>query len=150
MADPREQILGRVETILDGVAGVTKAGRNLFNLDPASDLPSAVVFDGDEEVQERGSGKGRPPGAPKVVVMTPTVVIAVAGPPETIGPDCRALLAKVIKAIEGDATLAGYVVDGEMGYEGCNVTILTDGSYYIAQTDAVFAFTYRLLASSVA
>jgi hypothetical protein len=148
MADPREQILGRVEIILDGIVGIKKAGRNLFNLDSASDLPSAIVFDGDEEVQDRGAGRARP-GAPHIVVMTPAIVLAIAGPPETIGASCRALLGKIIKAILQDGTLAGYTVDGEMGYEGCNVTILTDGSYYIAQTDAVFSFAYRLRAADL-
>lgn len=141
--DRREQILARVLAISKAVTGISNAYRNKPQLNE-DELPVIIIFDGDEQSDERDPEGSRPTNAPRRVIMNPSIEIIAGGAPEDIGSVVNGFRAKLIKAISTDATLISLVTD-RMGirYLGC-LSGSGLGSTMDANLVLNFAFTYRL------
>jgi hypothetical protein len=141
--DRREQILARLLVIATAVSGISAAYRNKPVLNE-NDLDVVVIYDGDEQGDERDPANTRPTNAPRRIIMQPSVEIIAAGPPEAIGSTINGYRAKLIKAICTDPTLIAVVNDHfGIRYLGC-LTGSGLGSTMEANMVLNFEFAYRL------
>lgn len=145
MADRREAILARVQQIAISVIGKPESvvrNNSDFSTTPR---PVVVILDGDESSKD-GEVQNRPANKPRRITMTPTIVILKSGPPSTVGTDANALRAQLIKAIFTDATLLGFVLDGNdrgIEYHGCSPNF-TQGEVIEGDVSLNISFTYPL------
>ena len=139
MADRREDILVRLLAVLGGLDGFTTTARNKPDLSDVA-LPGLILFDGDEEVDERGASRTRPSTRPVIVNMSPTIRMEING--ADIGTTANEHRAAIIDAVTGDAMLLGLLKDGEMAYDGSQMALVTNGRELIYQMDVGFTFTY--------
>lgn len=144
MADAREDILVRLLAIIEGVSGFTTALRNKPGLSDVA-LPGIVLFDGDEEVDERSASRTRPANRPVIVNMAPTIRMEINGTPETIGTTASEHRATLIDTITADSTLLAMLHNGEMSYDGSQMALVTNGRELIYQMDVNFTFTYAMI-----
>lgn len=116
MTDRRENILARLKAVVGGVAGITKCERNLDEI-PENIRPAAVIFDGGEEAAE--SDPRRPSSRPRIISMTPQILILIGDDARDLGTTMNDMRAKVIAAINNDTTLAGHtLLDESVRYLG--------------------------------
>lgn len=141
--DRREQILARLLVIAGAIPGIANAVRNKPGLNE-NDLDAIVIYDGDEQGDERDPENTRPTNAPRRVIMQPTIEISAAGAPETIGTSINGYRANLIKKICSDTTLISLCIDRTgIRYLGCN-TGAGLGSTLEANMVLNFTFAYRL------
>lgn len=144
MADRRERILAQLLVVAKSVDGVKKAVRNQKGLSD-DQMPGIVIYDSDEDADDRDVGRSRPPNAPNMVTMTPEILLLLAGLPENVGEEINSFRAKFLKAVMTDSDLRTIVgSNGEIRYRGC-ATGLTQGRQMSGEMGVSFAFTYPLL-----
>lgn len=140
--DTREAILARLRDVLAAVVGEGHAQRN----EPEScdvRLPSAIVLDADEAVDDSGYGRGRSNVSPVVVTMTPEIYVKAMAEADTVGRDVNQIRAQVIKAVLTDKQLIALCHNGDIRYLGC-ATQLARGREMIGECAIAFAFNYLL------
>ncbi|MEK9752511.1 MAG: hypothetical protein VW338_04770 [Rhodospirillaceae bacterium] len=141
MADPREDILVRLQAVCAAVEGIAGCYRN--DEIPETARPAIMILDADETAAD-DDPQPRPPAWRRRVTMTPELYVLLGGPPATVGSDLNALRAKVIKAVLTDATLNALTLNGcGIRYEAC-VTALARGRSMEGELGLSFAFTYDL------
>jgi hypothetical protein len=141
--DRREQILARLLVIAAAVKGIGAAYRNKPALNE-NDLNVVVIYDGDEQGDERDPANMRPTNAPRRIIMQPSIEIVAGAAPETIGSTINVYRAALIKAICTDPTLIAIVNDHfGIRYLGC-LTGSGLGSTMEANMVLNFEFAYRL------
>lgn len=147
MPDVREQILSRLVDVLEGVEGFDKVRRNVRDL--ADWQVTAIVLDG-TEVADEGDAPGRGASGPRRVTLTPSIVIAVQGAPETTGATANTQRARVLKAVLTDAALLALTVNGQsIRFVGSETVV--DGGRHEAMhaMNLEFGFTYMLKISDL-
>lgn len=118
--DKREEILVRLFAIVDSITDAETRVRNRDQLE-TDQLPALYLFDGDEESDSRGSGRGRLGASPNLVTMTPELCIALKPGPglQTPGTDLNGWRVKIVKLVTLDATLQALAgPNGEVFYRG--------------------------------
>lgn len=147
MMDRREEILKRVLAIATATAGIVKAVRNTEDF--AEQMrPAAVLFDGGEDASE-ADPHGRPINAPRVVTMTPQLLVLLGAVADDVGSDINLIRARLVRAIQTDATLAALTLnDRGIRYLGCE-TNLNSGRTTEAEMSVFFALTYILRPSEL-
>jgi hypothetical protein len=124
MNDKREEIIERLVEIAGTVPGIHAEG-NLRNIPPTDNqLPAIVTFDGDEEPAPQNDHRARPGMAPRIMVMTVTMVIGLIardGEPN-VGSQLNEFRADLISLVLSDAQLQAVVgQNGAVRYAGCQV-----------------------------
>lgn len=152
MTDRREAILEQLVAIAAATPGINIAGRNYYD-PPDKLLPAAVVFEGDEEVDDRDQSLGRSGTTPVRVHMVPYIVVTAMAPPgniangvwnDNLGPKLSAIRVSLVKAILTDATLASiYGTNGRVIYKGMASEIVP-GRSTIGRVSLNFQITYTL------
>lgn len=144
MADPREDILARLQTVLAGVSGMTGCERNPVNLSDG-DYPHAVLFDGDEAPRGDTPENQKPAkAAAPIMVMRPEIWIRDSKASAEIGTTMNAHRAAVIKAVLTDATLAALTYNGTgVHYEGA-ATGFTKDRKTLGEVAVNFSLEYLL------
>lgn len=148
MTDLREQILVQLVKVASRVRGVSGAYRNGVNLSETK-LPCIVIHDGDEVADD--NDPQRQASAPRRVMMTPDITLAVAAEQESVGTELNTLRARIVGAILSDATLialTGTSPFGGIRYEGCS-TELHQGRTIQGMMSIRFSFSYVLRASDL-
>ncbi len=148
MTSKREDILARLAVVVADMDGVEFAGRNYDRIADTK-TPSAITFDGDEDVFENLRATG---GAVNVVNMTPSVVISLGEVPENVGTVTSEWLLKVQRAVlldaeidglSGGRTAARRIPNGGARYIGCNTT-LQEGRSAEVNLTVHFSIAYPL------
>lgn len=146
--DTREAVLKRLEEIYWAVPGIKSVYRNRDAVSD-HDRPALVLFDSDEQADERNQGLGRGGAAANLIVMTPETYIYLGGLPANVGPALNQLRAAVIKAVLTDETLKELIgTNGAVRYEGCAST-LTRGGEQRAMMGVAFSIQYPLFPSKL-
>jgi len=121
LADVREDILARLVEVLATIPNIRSVYRNNVNVDETQ-LPSAVVLDGDEETND---AQNRPSNVPMIAQMTPDVIIIHQDP--NVGAELDAFRRDLIKLVLADTELNDIVAkssprgNGAIRYLGCQV-----------------------------
>jgi hypothetical protein len=152
MNDKREEIIERLVEIAATVPGIHAEGA-LRNIPPTDNqLPAIVTFDGDEEpAPQQSDHRARPSMAPRIMVMTVTMVIGLIardGEPN-VGSQLNEFRADLISLVLSDAALQAVVgQNGAVRYAGCQVE--TDMARADAgQMGCAFEVTYVLRPSDL-
>jgi len=103
MSDVREDILARLLVVVATIPNIRSAYRNNLNIDE-TELPSAVVLDGDEETNE---APNRPSNSPVIAQMTPEILIIHQDP--NVGSELDVFRREVIKLVLTDTELNNLV-----------------------------------------
>jgi len=126
MIDVRENVLARLVVIVATIPNIKSAQRN--NVDMSEEqLPAAIVFDGDEETDDRSDVSMRPPNRPTLVTMLPEIVIAQQS--DQAGSDITTLRRELIKRVLYDTELNNNIVktgrngNGAIRYLGCQTDV---------------------------
>lgn len=146
MADIREAILQRIQTIMESIAP-GRVFRNIDDISGRSGL-SIALHDGDEAVSDDFSLPVNSRGDPRIVKdymsMTPSVLLILGGTSATVGSDMNANRALIIPLVIGDNTLAGYVgSNGKLRYTGASFDVQA-GERREARMTLDFRFTYPI------
>jgi hypothetical protein len=146
MIDVRENILARLVVIVGTIPNIRSAYRN--NVDIAeNDLPTAIVFDGDEETDDASDATMRPPNRPTLVTMRPEIIIAQQS--DEAGSDITTFRRELIRRILYDTELNTTIVktgrngNGAIRYLGCQTDVGWMRSLHGALR-AQFMFKYAL------
>jgi hypothetical protein len=156
MTDRREALLNQLVTIAAAQPLISLAGRNYFD-PPDKLLPAAMVFEGDEEIDERDQSLGRSGQIPNRVHMVPYIMVTAMAPPgnivqvggtniwaDNLGPKLSAIRVGLVKAVLTDATLASiYGTNGRVLYKGMASEIVP-GRSTIGRVSLNFQITYPL------
>lgn len=140
--DRREDILTRLQLILQGISGyqVYRARGDLPNVK----RPALLLLDADEEALPQPNNS-RPAHAPYVVIMRPEIVIVLATPDANrtnVGAQLNAMRVELCRLILNDPELIGICTSsGYIRYEGC-ITDLGQGRDFEGKMTLVFAFAY--------
>jgi hypothetical protein len=145
--DRREQILSRLEAILNEMGGFTTVLRNDIQV-PESKLPGAVLLDGDELPDEE-TGKVRPGRGPVVMRMAPEIYVLVQEEPANVGPNLNLTRARMIDRICTDAALLALAKDGDVRYIGMQ-TGLAIGRSMKGEAGLMFSIAYVAYPGSMA
>lgn len=148
MSDVRETILLRLMTVFGTVAGVTKV---LRNADEINELmrPAIILFDGSEDAREEEQPRNRSITPPRIVTMTPDVLVLMGDAAADIGSTVNVMRARIIKAVLTDTTLAALTLNGNgVIYLGCE-TNLERGRETEAELNLSFAIPYLLKPSAL-
>lgn len=137
--DNREAILVRLLETLK-VDGVRTTHRNVASV-PESDLPAAVVLDGDEFADELPPGRGA--ASLRVMNLQPEIYILARTKTETVGTELNAFRRKLIKAVFADATLVALCKDSEISFDGMETSLAT-GRSMLGEARLNFTFRYVL------
>jgi hypothetical protein len=146
MVDVREDILARLLAVVATIPNIRSAHRNKAISDD-TELPTVIVYDGDEEASRAPDLGSKPPNAPTVMHMTPEIVIAQEA--DEIGSDLTTFRRELIKLVLYDVTLNEQIVktgkygNGIIRYLGCETNISSARSPYGALL-ARFMFGYSL------
>lgn len=153
MTSRREDILARLTVIIGDMDGVEFSGRNYDRIADTK-TPSAILFDGDEDVFENLRATG---GAVNIVNMTPTIVVSLGEVPENVGTLTSEWLAKVQRAVlfdseidslSGGRSAARRIPNGGARYIGCN-TSLQEGRSAEVNISVHFSIAYPLSANTI-
>jgi len=121
MVDVREDILARLLEVVATIPNIRSVYRNNVNVDE-TELPSAVVLDGDEETND---AQNRPSKMPMIAQMTPDIIIIHQDP--NVGSELDVFRRELIKRVLADTELNNLVAkssprgDGAIRYLGCQV-----------------------------
>jgi len=125
MIDTRESILVRIKDIISTIAS---PDRTLRNTDEVSGRGGtyAILFDGDEAIDEENDTTRSSLGDPSVVqdfmVMSPAVELITGAETEDIGSELNTLRRQLLPLILLDAELVSLVgSNGQIRYMGCSV-----------------------------
>ena len=146
MVDVREDILARLLELVTTLPNIRTAYRNNLRL-TEQDLPSAVVFDGDEETDDANDKSMRPPHKPSIVQFTPEIVVV--DQRNLVGSALTALRKDLIKLVLFDVELNQQIVktgrygNGTIRYIGCQTDVGWMRSLHGA-LKANFLFRYPL------
>jgi len=158
LKDRRDEILSRLETVLEGLTiplttGTIPANNFVRNRNelPAGKVPGIILLDADEVQDPRAirmaDGRQLPPGV-QVMKMTPEVyvVLDVRKPQNAnVGQDLNLARATVIRAIFSDTELRNLCgTNGQIYYDGC-VTDLARNRTMEGQIGMSFTFCYPLI-----
>jgi hypothetical protein len=140
--DIREDILNRLLELVASIPGIRTAARNYLDI-TEDRLPTAAVFDGDEESNGIDDiGSSRPPNRPYVVQMTPHVVIVEQT--DAAGTALSGFRRDVIKLVLNDSALIALVgASGNIRYLG-NLSDFGWGRSLQGALVAQFTFKYPL------
>jgi hypothetical protein len=122
MSDTRELILERLLMIVGTIPNIAFTDRNNGDI-PEDSLPAAIVFDGDEETDDRSDVSSRPANRPTLVQMVPEIVLAAQS--GQAGTDLTTLRAALIRLVLTDVELNDSIVktgrngNGAIRYLGC-------------------------------
>ncbi len=148
MTSRREDILARLAVVVADMDGVEFAGRNYDRIADTK-TPSAILFDGDEDVFENLRATG---GAVNIVNMTPTIVVSLGEVPENVGTLTSEWLDKVQRAVlldseidslSGGRTASRRIPNGGARYIGCT-TSLQEGRSAQVNITVHFSIAYPL------
>jgi hypothetical protein len=126
VADVREDILARLLKVVAAIPNIRSTYRNNLNIDE-TELPSAVVLDGDEETNDATDLSMRPANRPTVVQMTPDVLIIHQDP--NVGSELDLFRRELIKRVLTDIQLNEQIVktgrfgNGAIRYLGCQTGV---------------------------
>jgi hypothetical protein len=151
MADRREEILARLEAILEGLAQDMRdstedprpratAARGRLDFDE-SERPILLLLDGDEDADQASFGRNHPASAANIVSLQPEVYVMIEGKPEDVGTRLNELRALVVKAVLTDAQLLALAHNGDVRYDGC-VTGLSIGRSMEGEAALNFTLNY--------
>lgn len=143
MTDTREDILARLLEVVASIPTMKTAYRNNEDISE-TDLPAAIVFDGNEETGDASDKSQRPANRPTKVDMMPSVVILHRDPNH----DFAMLRRELIKRVLNDAELSQLAKtfrngNGAIRYLGCRVGHAWLRNLHGAMT-AQFLFSYTL------
>lgn len=121
MADVREDILARLIAVAGTIPAIRSVYRNHMEVDETQ-LPAAIVLDGDEQTSDHTDATMRPPERPTLATMNPAIVLLAQS--INVGPDLTDLRRQLLKAILFDLPLNQIVGTGRQGngairYLGC-------------------------------
>ncbi len=143
MTDRREAILARLAAIAGSVPGVTLAARNKLN-PTDQQLPAIIIFDADEEADDKDPEQSRPVNAPRRVKLVPQITIQLGTVPDDVGTQLNKMRAALVKAIMTDATLPSLTLDRfGIHYLGCS-TELSPARTMVGTMWVHMRFTYPL------
>jgi hypothetical protein len=155
MVDTREDILARLAAVLATIPNINAVYRNNVDI-PETDLPAAIVLDGDEETADSTDFSTKPPNRPTMVSMTPEIIIAQQA--DEVGSDISTLRRELIKRVLTDNDLNNIVQTGRGGngrnaggairYLGCQTDLGWMRSLFGALR-AQFLFRYVLKADDL-
>lgn len=146
MVDLREDILARLLAVVTTLPNIRSAHRNKAISDE-TELPTVIVYDGNEEISGAIDLSARPANSPTVMQMTPEILVAQEA--DEIGSDLTAFRRELIKLILYDTALNEQIVktgrfgNGAIRYLGCETNISAARSPYGAVL-ARFMFKYPL------
>lgn len=142
MTDRREEILVRLQAILEGVNGIFTTGRNVTGVSD-NQVPAAIVFDGSEAADANAPARldGR---ATTLITMRPEIYLRVDEKAEDVGPRLNAFRSAIIKAVVFDADLLDLVsANGRIAYDSLE-TGRSDGRNVVGEAVMTFAISYVL------
>lgn len=143
MADKREQILARLQTLVGGLSGIRTSERNETNFGETQ-LPAVTVLEGDEEVSDTDVGRNRPASRPYIVTMRPNVVFRADEDAADVGTTLNALRAAAVRTVLADSELLALTMDGNgIRYAGSESTLHAARSM-VGAMSLTFAVTYVL------
>ena len=146
MTDTREDILARLVEVVATIPNINAVYRNNVDI-PETDLPAAIVLDGDEETTDATDLSMRPANRPTMVQMTPEIIIAQQA--DEVGSDITTLRRELIKRVLTDMQLNEQIVktgrngNGAIRYLGCQTDLGWMRSLFGALR-AQFMFKYAL------
>jgi hypothetical protein len=143
--DTREAILARLLELVATLPNIRTAFRNNLRISE-NDLPTAVVFDGDEETDDASDKSMRPPNRPTLITFTPEIVVVDQS--NLVGSALTVLRRELIKLVLKDTELNQIVKTGRLGngvirYLGCQTDVGWMRSLHGA-LKANFLFKYTL------
>lgn len=145
MVDVREQILARLEVIIDGLDGVVKSGRNRPDVSGKA-RPALILHDGDE--QPGGDDQAGPRNATITFMeMAPRIEILAEAASQDVGTTVNVIRAALLKAVFNDAALLELIGaadrrgNGEIRYDGCALE-LDSGEAREARMEISLRITY--------
>jgi hypothetical protein len=140
LSDRREEILYRIEQILNDIPGILTLFRNVDEI-PESSRPCLVLIDGDEAISPTATGRN---GQPMVMEMNPIIAIGVSDRPSTLGAQANGFRASILAALLGDAELLALATsNGRIHYTGANGK-LSHGSLMASDLQLNFTIAYKL------
>jgi hypothetical protein len=146
MVDVREDILARLLELVATLPNIRTAYRNNLRISE-QDLPTAVVFDGDEETDDAADKTMRPSNKPTIVQLTPEIVVV--DQRNLVGSALTTLRKDLIKLVLYDVELNEQIVktgrhgNGTIRYLGCQTDVGWMRSLHGA-LKANFMFRYSL------
>jgi hypothetical protein len=145
MVDVREDILARLLEVIATIPNIRSAHRNNTDIDETQ-LPAAIVLDGDEDTDDAKDLSMRPSNRPTVVQMTPEIMICHQDP--NVGTELGVFRRELIKRVLNDTELIELAKTARLGngairYLGCQF-----GTAWLRQlhgaVKAQFLFKYTL------
>ena len=146
MVDVREDILARLLVVVATIPNIRSAYRNNLNIDE-TELPAAIVLDGDEETNDATDLSMRPAHRPTVVQFMPEIIIADQA--DLVGSNLSVMRRELIKRVLFDTELNDQIVktgrngNGAIRYLGCQTDVGWMRSLHGA-LKAQFMFKYTL------
>lgn len=146
MTDTREDILARLVEVVATIPNIKAVYRNNVDI-PETDLPAAIVLDGDEESDGANDVSMKQPHRPYNVQMTPEIIIAQQA--DEVGSDITTLRRELLKRVLTDTELNEQIVktgrhgNGAIRYLGCQTDLGWMRSLFGALR-AQFLFKYAL------
>lgn len=154
MTGKREAICARLLALGEGLHDWTTRARNVANLSSLDSLPAYVVWDGDQGRDEAAAASINPNSparrlGPKILVMTPTIVVTVAGPEATVGATANALHDLVVGTILNDAALAALILHDRLDWLGSDYRISAEAGETVIEYAIALSLTYGLQAADL-
>lgn len=148
MVDVREDILARLAEVLATIPNINAVYRNNVDI-PETDLPAAILLDGDEETTDSTDKSMRPPNRPTMVTMTPGIIVQVQDDNVVLGSIITTFRQELIKRVLIDSELnqlagTGRLGNGAIRYLGCQTDVGWTRTGFAALT-AQFLFKYPLI-----
>jgi len=107
MVDVREDILARLLVVVATIPNIRSAYRNNLNIDE-TELPAAIVLDGDEETNDATDLSMRPAHRPTVVQFMPEIIIADQA--DLVGSNLSVMRRELIKRVLFDKSDFSFFV----------------------------------------
>ena len=148
MVDVREDILVRLLEVVATIPNIRSVHRNNVDI-PETQLPAAIVLDGDEESDGASDVSMKQPHRPYNVQMTPGIVVQVQDDNTVLGSTITTFRRELIKRVLTDVELTEQIVktgrfgNGAIRYLGCQTDVGWTRTGYAALT-AQFMFKYAL------
>ena len=148
MIDVREDILARLLVVVAAIPNIRSTHRNNVDL-PETQLPAAIVLDGDEDSDGANDVSMKKPERPYNVQMTPGIIVQVQDDNVVLGSIITTFRRELIKRVLTDTELNEQIVktgrygNGAIRYLGCQTDVGWTRTGYAALT-AQFLFKYSL------
>lgn len=144
----REDILGRLETVLAAIDGINGFARNAPDVQPARQRPAIILQDGAEQFDDTAAGERL--SRNQRMVLTPQIDLLVSTDSTNTGPLFDQFLPLIQKAVLGDAELQSIVGvsggrgPGKLEYAGCTCRQVGP-EVKETRLEVHFAFTYTFI-----